>query len=195
MDPVQRERLQNRMLLLQYPKSILSMIIGFPMLAFLLVAGDIQIINEEWDNRNIVKGSAEIMRHTVTRHGATYGHDVRYKYVVGDEEFSAMVTIPSTSEAYFRIGATKFTPEIGSQLPVYYHPDSPSSPTLFDDASVTFWTSVKRLTCLLLIALTCVLIALLIVVFYRPKKSERYLPAKLGVPTPQIDIDEIKINT
>jgi hypothetical protein len=195
MDPAQRERLQNQMLLLQYPKLILSLIFGIPALAFALVAGDIQIMNEEWHNSYYVKSSAEIIKNDVTQNRETYDHAIRYQYKVGDREISERAFLSSKKPGSVQHAGVSFSTDVGSTLPVYYDSKYPATHKLFEDPGVIFWTSVKRLTYLLLAVLTGIMVALLVVVFYRPKKTERRLPEKLGIPVSEIKIEDLKIKT
>lgn len=190
MDPAKRERHENWMLLMQYPKSIISFFATVPMLAYLLLAGDIQIINEEWHNSYYVKTSAQITKNDVTQNGGTYDHVIRYTYHAGEREISERAFLTSKKPGTIQVDGTNFDTEVGNSLPIYYDAKYPATHKLFEDPGVIFWTSVKRLSWLLLVVLIGILVILLVVVFYRPKKTERRLPEKLGIPDSEIKIED-----
>jgi hypothetical protein len=201
MDPAKRERLQNQIMLVQlvmhYPKFILTGIVGLPIMAYMLVAGDIVIMNREWEHRDYVKATAEITEHNVSQDGRAFDHDLQYRYPAGDQEIVGKLTVQSTNQSKAQIGPTIFKPMVGGRMRVYYKSDAPERHAIFYDPGVAFWTSAKRLLYLLLAVLTAVMIAMLVVVFYRPQRTVRDLPNSLtATPTPvtTFDASDFKIN-
>ncbi len=199
MDPVKRIDLQNRIGMMSNPRfisAVLGTIFTIPILLYLLVADDVRLINETWQWRTAVSAQAEITDHEVvqsdiriieTEQFLPSHHVIGYRFNVGNVEVVDKVEVPSRDESSVTVFDRKHLVKLGGTIPVFYLPANPNQYVLFEDPTRVLWDSVKRLCYMVLIALTCVVIALLAIVFYRPKKTERYLPAKIDVADIKID--------
>jgi hypothetical protein len=156
---------------------------------FFSLLGDVRNVQNEWLNRNYAAAEAKITNHQVTINGPSiYDHDVEYEYLVGDRKINNSLQSTSDDERSFRLEGQKIKPAVGKKLMVYYATESPEIHSVLFDPSESYWSSFKRLAYATLTLLTCILIVVLVVVFYRPKKTDRYyLPAK-------IDANELKID-
>lgn len=209
MESIERVNLQNRTAMMMDPRFIAAVfgtIFTIPALLYLLVAGDLRLIRQTREWRTAVRTNAEILSHeyvatrmALSREDASNYrpsfHKISFRFRAGDVEVADEIELPSGDAESITIDDRRFPLKQGGTIPAYYLPDSPNKYVLFEDAKAIFWTSVKRLLWLVMIALTCVVIVLLVVIFYRPRKSERYLPDKLSAPQANIDLNDIKINT
>jgi hypothetical protein len=202
MDPTKQFRERSRNPLLangRFIGAVFGAIFTIPALLYLLVAGDAYLVYETWPWRTAVKTKAEILEHEFVRSKLAMNleeaqdyrpsrHRFRYQFQVGPEEIGEQLEIPSMDEASVTVNERKYTIKQGGTIPIYYLPDNPSQHVLFLDPVAIYWSSVTRLSWLTLIALTGVLIVVAVVVFYRPKKTDRsYLPTK-------IDASEFKMD-
>jgi hypothetical protein len=187
MDSAFRDRMQNRVDRFQslgrMPKSLLTVpaiVVGF----LYCLAGDMANVRREWPNCNFAKADAVITTHKAVHNGFnTFDHYVEYKYKAGDREITNTLQIPSHQEEAFEIGEITVEAAVGKKMPVFYSTESPEIHDLYYDPGESFWSSAMRLAYVGLFLATCVLIAVLVVVLYRPKKTDRYyLPAKIELP-------------
>lgn len=193
MDPAERERMQNRIDLMQAPTLYFRGLVILPLI-FLGVLGalwgDVQNVQKEWPNRNFAKAEAKITKHKLVTNGPTsYDHEVQYEYSAGEQKINNSLHVDSGDDDSFRLEGRKIKPAVGKNLTIYYSTESPEIHSVYFNPGESYWASFKRLAVVTLALLTCVLIVVLVVVFYRPKKTDRYyLPAK-------IDSSELKIDS
>jgi hypothetical protein len=156
----------------------------------LSILADARVVYQTWPYRNTVLGEAEIISHKFERKidGRIGGdHHLAYRFEANGQ------TVLSNSVAFSDVADSVVTSrwiyrvEPGDKVPVYYVPNTPEQNILFFDLTPQFKASATRLGWITLILAIGVLTVVLVVMFYRPAKSERYLPEK-------IDVGEIKID-
>lgn len=168
------------------------------------IAGDARMVYDTWPYRNAVRTSAQITSYQFQPfgnapnmgYGRTSGdHRFRYQFTVDGQEvtgkheaFSSDSTAIFIMEEFYLVGPDE-------TIPVYYAPGDPQSHMLFINPVPLFRASAARLAWVSLIIVTGILVVVLVVVFYRPKKAERYLPEKLGIPDSEIKIEDLKIKS
>jgi Protein of unknown function (DUF3592) len=169
------------------------------------LAGDVSIVYETWPWRNAVRVQGKIIEHRFRPfgggqadrplmrmggdHRVLYRFDVDGRIVTGDfESFSLDPKSVTVLDRLYPVGP-------GGTIPIYYAPGDPKTHVAFVNPVPLFKASATRLAWVSLVIVIGALIVVLVVVFYRPKKSERYLPGKLGLPDSEIKIEDLKIKT
>jgi|GEM_PF-4570983 len=156
------------------------------------IVGDARMVYEAWPFRNAVRTDAQIFDYQFERlenapnmgferlggdHRFSYRFEADGQEVTGEHaSFSSDPTSVVVMDRFFAVGPD-------ATIPVYYAPDDPNAHVLFINPKPFYKDSATRLGWISLIIAIGLLIVVLVVVFYRPKKTERlFMPEKIDIP-------------
>jgi hypothetical protein len=159
--------------------------------------GDARTVYETWPVRNAVRVQGKIVDHhfqpsddgdegqPFLRRGGD--HHVVYAFEADGREVNGNFDSFSLNPSSIIIFDREYILNAGESIPIFYVPGNPQTHFLFIDPKPDFKASATRLAWVTLIFVIGVLVVVLVVVFYRPTKTERYLPTKIELPDSKVD--------
>jgi len=161
------------------------------------IASDARTVYETWPVRNAVRVQGKIIDHHFLLIDKSHeappflrmggNHRIIYSFEADDREIVSDFDLISPNPTSVTISDREFPLNAEATIPIFYVPGNPETHFLFLDPKPPFNASATRLSWVTLIFVIGVLIVVLVVVFYRPAKTERYLPAKIELPDSKVD--------